>query len=61
MYSEDYFGQDVSGFSKIGTDTFKLDLTEGCDVEHMISELRRVCGKFAHIQIFKDADVDEHR
>lgn len=56
MYSETYYGQDVAGFTAIGTEEFQLPITEGIDIKATIEELERCCGRMATFFIFRPED-----
>lgn len=57
MYSETYYGQDVSGFTAIGTEEFQLPITEGIDIKATIEELERCCGRMATFFLFRPEDA----
>lgn len=56
MYSETYYGQDVAGFTAIGTEEFQLPITEGIDIQAPLAELERCCGRMATFLLFRPED-----
>lgn len=55
----DYGGQDVSQYDRIGTDDLCFPITDGCDVESLVTELKRRCGRRARIKLFKDGEKSD--
>lgn len=52
----DYDGQSVEGYQAIGTDEVNFPITEGMDVAATVAEVKRVCGKFARIKLFREGE-----
>lgn len=55
MYQETYYGQPIEGFTHIGNDQLKFELTgPDVDVESLVSELYRRCGKSCEINLYRE-------
>lgn len=57
MRSATYCGQDLKGWDFIGTEKFKLPITEDMDVQATVEKLQRALGDDVFLLVY----ADEHR
>lgn len=51
----DYDGTLLPGYTHIGTDDVRIEITQDTTPNVLADEIMRRCGKFARIKLFKEA------
>lgn len=61
MFWVDFGGQEVAGFDYIGTEDLKYPITKEMDVEHTLEEIKRRCGRWASVKLYKKEENSNDR